>query len=168
MLVGPVIWNEVENDFEIARMGCFQQAVEVSERAKQRMHGAIVGHVVAEILHRRRIDRRNPYAVDTEPAQVVQARNDSLQITHPVVCAGQEGTSRVLVDHAALPPHVCAISARRCLVQWIDWHTRRGQSESVPELGASTMAAWPGMRQPSSSSISTTPPPPYLSSSLDQ
>ena len=42
------------------------QSVEVAKRAEHRVDAAIVGNVVAEIRHRRRVDRRDPHRVDAE------------------------------------------------------------------------------------------------------
>ena len=66
MLVGRVVGHEVEHQLEPARVRCREQRVEIGERAEQRIDVAVVGDVVAEIGHRRGIDRRDPDRVDAE------------------------------------------------------------------------------------------------------
>ena len=51
--------------------------VEGREVAEERVDVAVVGHVVAEVGHRRAVDRRQPERVDPEPPQVVEAPADA-------------------------------------------------------------------------------------------
>jgi len=82
------------------------QPVEVGERPEDRIHGRVIGHVVAEVLHRRRKNRREPERVDAQPAQVIQARENPRQIADAVAVAVHERARIDLVHDAALPPEV--------------------------------------------------------------
>ena len=66
MSVGRVIGNEIDDHPNPPPVGLRQQSVEVGKRPEDRVHIAIVGHVVAEVRHGRRIERREPDRVDTE------------------------------------------------------------------------------------------------------
>ena len=50
------------------------QRVEIVQRAEQRVDVLVVADVVAVVVHRRAVDRRQPDHVDAELGQVVQAR----------------------------------------------------------------------------------------------
>src|ERR1043166_8762571 len=58
VLVRAVVRDEVEDQLEAARMRSAHQAVEILQRAEEGVNGGVVRDVVAEILHRRGIDRR--------------------------------------------------------------------------------------------------------------
>ena len=84
MPVGRVVGHEVEQDLEPARMGLRQQIVEIGERAEARIDAAIIGDVIAEIGHRRGVDRRDPNRVDAEADQIVEPPLDPLEVAYAV------------------------------------------------------------------------------------
>jgi hypothetical protein len=106
VLVGGVVRHEIEDHPEPARVRRLEQAIEVGKRAEKRIHPGVVRHVVAEVLHRRRIDRREPQRVDAELLQVVQARQDPAQVADAVAVRVHERAWIHLVDDAALPPQI--------------------------------------------------------------
>jgi hypothetical protein len=53
-------------------MGGGDQGVEVLQAPEQRIHVAIVAHVIAEVGHGGGVEGREPDCVDAEPGQVVQ------------------------------------------------------------------------------------------------
>src|SRR6185369_4033191 len=68
---------------------------------------AIVAHVVAEILHRRRIERRDPQRVHAEPDEIFEAAAYPFEITDAVAVGVEEAARIDLVEHRRLPPR-CA------------------------------------------------------------
>ena len=70
MLVGGVRQHLVDDHLEAERVGLGDQRVEIGERAEQRIDVAVVGDVVAEILHRRGEEGREPDRVDAEVGDV--------------------------------------------------------------------------------------------------
>jgi hypothetical protein len=70
--VGGVFRDEVEDKPEPRRMRRLDEPVEVSQRAEDWTDAAMVGHVVAEVLHRRRTDRRDPDGIDAEFCETTQ------------------------------------------------------------------------------------------------
>src|SRR4029078_4495759 len=79
MLIGRGVRNEVENDLKAARMCLFDGAIEICKRSEDRIDAAIMGDVVAEVRHRRRIDRGDPERVDLQPLQIVEAAGETLE-----------------------------------------------------------------------------------------
>ncbi len=70
-----------------AAVGLGQQPVEVGQRAEERVDGAVVGDVVAEVVHGRWVDRRKPDRADVQALQVVEAADDARQVAHAVAVA---------------------------------------------------------------------------------
>jgi hypothetical protein len=64
MPVRGVVGHEVKDDPYPTTMRFAQETVDVIKGPEDRVDGAVVHDVVAEIGHRRRIDRRNPDRVD--------------------------------------------------------------------------------------------------------
>ena len=104
MPVRGVVRDVVEDDLEPTPMGLVEERVEVGEGAEPRIDGAVVGDVVAEVGHRRGIDRRDPERVHAEPLEVGEALRDAGQVADAVAVRVQERARVDLVDHASLPP----------------------------------------------------------------
>ena len=100
MLVGGVRVHLVDHDPQAQRMRALDQPIEILERAEDRIDVAIVGDVVAEILHRRGEERRQPDAGDAERGDVAEALRDSGQIADPVAVRVREAVRIDLVDAA--------------------------------------------------------------------
>jgi len=64
----------------------------------------IVGDVVAEILHRRGEEGRNPDGVGTETGNMRQPVGDALEIADAVAIGVLIGARVDLIDHGAAPP----------------------------------------------------------------
>jgi hypothetical protein len=104
MLIRGMVRDEVEDHFDPAGMCLGDQPVEIHQAAEDRRHVTIVGDVVAEICHRRRVDGRDPQRIDPQPAKVVQAAAHSSQVSDPVRVAVLEGARVHLVEDPLLPP----------------------------------------------------------------
>ena len=64
----------------------------------------VVGDVVAEVGHRRAVERRQPDRLGAELREVVEARGDAAQVADAVAVGVGEGARVDLVDRPALPP----------------------------------------------------------------
>ena len=73
VLVGRVVDDEVHDELHAALVQRGDQLVEVVERAEQRVDVLVVADVVAVVVLRRAVDRREPDDVDAELVQVVEA-----------------------------------------------------------------------------------------------
>ncbi len=87
-------------------MRLVQKAIEVSERAEQRVHVAVVRDVVTEVGHWRGEEGRQPDRVHPEPDEVVELATDALEITDPVAVGIEERPRIDLVDDRRLPPRL--------------------------------------------------------------
>ena len=94
----------VDDDLEPEGMGLLHQAVEILQRAEAGIDAAIIGHVVAEILHRAGEDRRQPNGVDAQIGDIVEPAGDADEIPYPIAVLVLEGARIDLVDHRAAPP----------------------------------------------------------------
>ena len=89
------------------------EPVGVGEAAEQRVHAGVVGHVVAEVRHRRGVEGRQPDRVDAERGrravvEVVEAGDDAGEVADAVAVGVGEAARVDLVDDGLLPPHARA------------------------------------------------------------
>ena len=68
-----MVGHQVDDDPETEVVGARQQLVDVGEPAEPGVDVAVVGHVVAGVVLRRGVERRDPDGVHPEVAQVAQA-----------------------------------------------------------------------------------------------
>src|SRR5688500_10793642 len=68
------------------------------------MNGGVVGHVVAEVGHWRRENRRKPDGIDAQPLEVVKCAEKAWQVADAVAVAIHERARINLIDNATLPP----------------------------------------------------------------
>ena len=80
-------------------------AVEVGERAEDRIDVAVVGDVVAEVGHGRGVEGRDPDGVDAEGGEVVEAGEDAGEVADAVAVRVLKGARIDLIDDAVLPPY---------------------------------------------------------------
>jgi len=108
VLIREVVRHPVHDDSDSPPVSLPQQVVEVLHGAEERIDIGVVGYVVAEIGHRRPVERRQPDGGNAQRAigavvQVIEMFGNAAQITNAVPVRVGE-TARVdLVDHAALP-----------------------------------------------------------------
>ena len=69
-----MVGHPVEDDPQAAPVRLGEQPVEGVEVAEDRIDVGVVADVVAEIGHRRAVDRRQPDGVDTQLRDVVEPR----------------------------------------------------------------------------------------------
>jgi hypothetical protein len=106
VLVGRVIRHQIENHLQPASVGLRQQLIKIRERAEYRIDPDIVGHVVAKVNHRRRIDRRKPKGGDSETGDIIETPYDAGQIPDSVAVTVLKAARVDLVNDASLPPRM--------------------------------------------------------------
>src|SRR5689334_18121582 len=74
----------VDQHLQPERMGPCEKPVEIGKRAEYRVDTAVIGDVVAEILHRRREERRQPDSIDAEHSNMLEAPLDPREIANTV------------------------------------------------------------------------------------
>ena len=96
--------HPVDEHADSAGVSGLEQRIEVGQRAEDGIYVAVVRDVVAEVVHGRPEERREPERVGAQPRQVVEALGDAGEVAHAVAAAVAEGPWIDLVDHRALPP----------------------------------------------------------------
>src|SRR4051812_12727741 len=104
MPVRGVVRHEVEDDLQAARMRGRNERIEIGKIAEQRMDILVVADVVAEVGHRRGIDRRDPKRVDAQIDEMAEPRLNTLQIADPITVRILERARIDLIDDSSLPP----------------------------------------------------------------
>jgi hypothetical protein len=94
-----VVGHQVDDHLEPQAVAVCDQRVGVGEGAEQRVDVLVVGHVVAVVVLRRGVERRDPERVDAEVAQVGQPRGDPGQVADAVAVAVGEAADVDLVGH---------------------------------------------------------------------
>jgi hypothetical protein len=106
VLVGGVVDDQVHHQLEATTVYVGQQPVELLQRPEQRVDVLVVADVVAVVVHRRAIHRRQPENVDPQRDQMVEASADAGQVTRAVAVPVGEAAGVDLVDDGATPPLV--------------------------------------------------------------
>jgi hypothetical protein len=106
MLDRGVAGHDVEQHAQPALARRREHAVELPERAEHRIDVLVVRHVIAEVVHRRGVDRRQPERVHAEPGEVVEPLLDPFQVTYAVAVRVLERARIDLIDDGIPPPHV--------------------------------------------------------------
>ena len=104
VLAARVVGHEVEDDLDAEVVRAGDEGVGVVEAAEAGVDVAVVGDVVAGVVHRRDVEGADPQRVDPEVAQVGQAARDARQVADAVT-VGVGPRARVhLVDDGVAPP----------------------------------------------------------------
>ncbi len=100
------VWLTTRSIISLMPRACMrrQHGVEVGHAAELRLDGAVVADVVAVVVIRRRIHRRQPHHVHPQGLQVVEPGGDAGDVAHAVTVAVLEAARVDLVDNAVLPP----------------------------------------------------------------
>ena len=109
MGVRGVVHDEVDDHPDAAGVRRVEELLEVAERAELRQHAGEVADVVAAVAQRRRVERRQPQAVDAEPLQVVELLGQPAQVAGAVAVGVVEAADEHLVEHRALEPFGIAV-----------------------------------------------------------
>ncbi|VUX34665.1 Uncharacterised protein [Bifidobacterium breve] len=106
VLVGGVVDDEVHHDLESAPVRFGQQLVHVVERAEQRVDVPVVGDVVAVVVLRGPVDRREPQHIHAEVGEIVEAGGDALQVAETIAVRVLERPRVNLVHDGVRPPRI--------------------------------------------------------------
>ena len=124
--VRAVVRHEVDDQLQPAPVHLGYQPVEVGQRPEARIDVGVVGHVVPEVGHRRRVEGREPEGIDRERiGEVVEPVEDVAEVADAVAGAVLEAAGVDLIDDAGMPPgqgrdvgmrHGVAVSGQRSAV----------------------------------------------------
>src|ERR1700742_2702304 len=79
---------------------------EVTERAEARVDREVIGDVVAVVAARRSLKRHQPNAGDAKPSQIVQAPDQTDEITDAITVRVHERADLQRVDDGVLVPEI--------------------------------------------------------------
>jgi hypothetical protein len=80
--------------------------IETFERAEDRINPTVIRDIVTEVMHGRRIDRRNPDRIDAEPDEIIKPLPDTVEIAYAIPVRILKGPRVDVIDCADLPPHM--------------------------------------------------------------
>ncbi len=104
MLVGAVVWHEVDHDPQPKLMGTLEHPVEILECSKERVYIFVVTDVITGVFLGGAIKRREPNGINAEVFEGIQALCDAGQVSYAVTVGVQKTTWVNLVDNARAPP----------------------------------------------------------------
>ena len=104
VLVAAVIGHEVQQHPQSAGPRLGDESVDIGEGAEDRVHGAVVGDVIAGVGLRGEEERGEPHRVDPELAEVVQSGGDARQVAQTIAVGVGERPRVDLVDDGVAPP----------------------------------------------------------------
>ncbi len=106
VLVGAVVGHKVHDHAQAQPVGFRDHAVEVGQRAEQRVDVAVVADVVAGVALRRPVEGGEPDGVHVQFGELRELRGDAGQIADAVSVQVAEGPRVHLVDDGRAPPAV--------------------------------------------------------------
>ena len=102
--------HEIEQEAQPAGVAGGDQRIEIGQRAVVGRDVRVIADVVAEVVLRRGIDRREPDGVHAQrrigPGQVIEAIDDAAQVADAVAVRIGEAAGVDLVDDRPFPPPV--------------------------------------------------------------
>jgi hypothetical protein len=99
-----VVRHEVEDQPDASLVQRRNEPIEIIQVSKDGIDRAIVRNVIAEIAKWTLVDRCQPDRIDTEPFQVVYAREHSCEIAFAVAVGVLKGNRSDLIDRGSSPP----------------------------------------------------------------
>ncbi len=104
MLVGGMVQHQIHDDADTALPRLFNQFLHVLQRAKHGVDVLIVRDVVTIVVLWGSAHRGEPDCVYPQSLQIVQLRDDPLQVSYAVPVAVREAAGIDLINHGAFPP----------------------------------------------------------------
>ena len=104
MLIGGVVHNKIHDNPDVMTMRLCKQTVKILHGTEIIHDIAVIGNIVAVVIIRRFVNRRQPDHINSERLQVIQMCGDSIQITDAVTVAVREAAGINLINYGFLPP----------------------------------------------------------------
>jgi len=106
VLVGGVVDDQVDQHPHAALVGAVGEFDEIPKRAEARVDVVVVGDVVPVVALWRGLERHQPDAGDAHALQVVEAPQQSREISDAVAVGVHEAADGQAIDHCVLVPEV--------------------------------------------------------------
>jgi hypothetical protein len=123
-----VVDDKVQNDTHTAGVCLVDQPLHIIERAVRCVHIFIVADVVSHIDLWAVVHGTDPDSVDTNRADVVELRYDTLEIAYTIAVGILEGSGVDLIDDAIFPPRPLYDSHVRYVLERLNARRASGAS----------------------------------------
>ncbi len=111
VLGGGVVDDKVNHHFHAPGVHFAQETVKILHGAEFRVDPPVIGDIIAVVIVRGRIERRNPDHIHAQIFQIIQVLRDPVQIPDTITVAVRKAARINLIDHRFLPPctrfHCC-------------------------------------------------------------
>ena len=104
VLIGAMVQHQIHDDGNISFPSLADQLLHILHRAEHGVDGAVVGHIVAVVHLGRSANRTQPNAVNAQLLQIIQMRDDALQVTHTAAGGILKAFGVDLIEDSRLPP----------------------------------------------------------------
>ena len=104
MLVGRMVGDQIQNDFQLAVVRRFEQRVEIFHRPEILHNRLIIGNIITVIVVRRTENRVQPDDINAQTFDIIELFRNPFQIAHAVAVRVFEGTRINLINDRFLPP----------------------------------------------------------------
>ena len=104
MLRRSVSRDKINQHPQAAGMRLGKQTTRVVKIAVTRMHAVKIGHIIAGVLHRRRVKRIEPYGIHAEALDIIELGDDARQITDAIAVRVVKCLRVNLVNDGVLGP----------------------------------------------------------------
>jgi translation initiation factor 2 gamma subunit (eIF-2gamma) len=103
-----VVQDKVHDDAEPETVGLLEEVVKILECAKPGVNIDVIAHVIAEVMHGRWIDGREPNRIHSErvlcSSEVLQPGSDAAEVADAVVIGVLKTPGVDLIEDGRLPP----------------------------------------------------------------
>ncbi len=112
MPVGGVAEDLIDDDADVPPVRRFEHGVEGFHAAEEGVDVLVVGNVVAEVVHGRGVDGREPESIDAEVCEIGHLFRDAEKVADAVAVRVAEAARIDLVKNRSAPPfglllHAC-------------------------------------------------------------
>src|SRR6185369_15043408 len=109
VLIRSVVEDQIHDKAQTPAMCLPKQRIEIAQGSEAGIDIAVVVHIVAEVFHRRRIDRGEPNGIDAERSrrsvsEIVEASFDPAQIPDAIAVGILETPRIDLIEDGGSPP----------------------------------------------------------------
>ena len=98
MTLTGVVYNIVDIDLDTTLVAGIQQLTKILLRTELRIYGIVVRNVIT-VVRIGGVNRREPQSTHTQLLDVVELRDDTLEVTHTIAIRVSKGIDQNLIDH---------------------------------------------------------------------
>ena len=104
MFIGGMVDHQVHDDADSSLLSLGQEFFHIGHVPKNVCNGFIIGNIIAIVIHRGLVNRREPDGRDAQFLQVIQLADNPPQIPNPITITVHKGLGIDLVNGRLVPP----------------------------------------------------------------